>query len=89
VLIHQYAARQMNNIVMRAYRRSTSDCCTAETFSPTVTSIDSISSEDRTKFLAQTPRAFFVLYVGDEARQCHEVVTICDSGGGGSGSDGI
>jgi hypothetical protein len=28
---------------------------------------DGISSEDRTKFLAQAPRAFFALYAGDEA----------------------
>ena len=29
---------------------------------------DSISSRDGTKYLAQTPRAFFALYAGDEAR---------------------
>jgi hypothetical protein len=75
---------------MRAYQgMSTPDCCTAETFSPTVTSIDSISSEDRTEFLAQTPRAFFALYVGDEARQCRGDVTVCDGGGGGSRSVGL
>jgi hypothetical protein len=71
--------------------RSTSDCCTAGTFPPTVTSIDSILSEDRTKFLAQTPRAFFALYLGDGAtprRGGGGAVTVCDGGSGGSKSVG-
>jgi hypothetical protein len=50
---------------------------------------DSISSRNRAKFLAQTPRAFFALYAGDEARWYCRVIALCDGGGGGSGSVGL
>src|SRR5216684_2451890 len=38
------------------------------------------------KFLLKTLRAFFALYAGDEARWQRGVITVCDGGGGGSGS---
>ena len=50
---------------------------------------DRISPKNRTKFLVQTPSAFFALYAGDEAGWKRRVIAVCDGGGGGSRSVGL